>query len=273
MADLSQLISHRFRGFAAHESTLEGLIAALDFGVRQIEFDIRHTLCGTPIVTHDEAAQDKDGRQHRICDLMARDLPQLGGDFAHMSTAETMFRAIAAHQNKDCLLLIDMKDAGFEDMLYALCAAHGLRDRARWVSWLPEVLFALHEIDKSAPLCLSHWCRPPAAATRAIHRVFIAEDNHIARPMRRYVHGERSGWFVNGPLQGPLKDIISTVCVPAGQLSRPLVDAYHAAGITVSAFSYLTADDIKKAEESFGHDTFFCDAKAPFEAFMAAAQT
>ena len=265
MAALSQLISHRFRGFATRESTLDGLLAALNFGVQQIEFDIRVTRCGTPLVTHDETARDDDGTFLRISEVLARDLTEHGGDFAYMPTAEAVFEAIAAHPNQTANILIDVKDAGFEDMIYALCAARGLLDRAIWVSWLPEVLYALHEIDNAAVLCLSHWCQNPGPATYAIHRVYKAKLNHIPRPDRRMVHGERSGWLVEGPLRGDLRKIVSWVCVPAIQISADLVDDYHRDGTQVSAFSYLDLAAIEVAESRFGHDAFFSDAKAPFD--------
>ncbi len=265
MPQFDQLISHRFRGFSEHESTLDGLMAALDFGVQQIEFDIRMTRCGTPIITHDEAAKDKDGRLWHMKDVLASDLSELGGDFARMPTAEALFAAIAAHPNQTCKVLIDVKDAGFEEMLYALAAWQGLRDRAVWVSWLPEFLYAVHDIDPNAPLCLSHWCQSPGDATRAVHTVYNASHGHIDRPKRRYVHGERSGWFVDGPLRGTLRDIVSWVCVPADQISQALVDDYHKDGIQVSAFSYVTAEGMKSAASRYGHDAFFSDALEPFE--------
>lgn len=267
MARLEHIISHRFRGFAKRESTLKGLNAALSFGVKQIEFDIRMTRCGTPLITHDEAAYDRAGQLHRICDVHAQDLSNLGGDFAYMPTADALFSAIAEHDNKDCKILIDVKDAGFETMLYALCALHRLCDRALWVSWLPEVLYAIHDIDPDAKRCLSHWCQAPDTHTRTIHRVFDANLGHIARPDRRYVHGERSGWFVDGPLRGDLRQIVDWVCVPANQISRALVDDYHQDNIQVSAFSYVTAAAIEQAENRFGHDGFFSDAREPFEAY------
>jgi glycerophosphoryl diester phosphodiesterase len=264
MARFDQIISHRFRGFSNYESTLAGLIAALDFGVQQIEFDIRLTRCGLPLITHDEAALDQHGIRHKICDVMARDLQGLGGDFTRMPSAEALFTAISRHDNQSCLLLIDVKDAGFEDMLYALCAAHGLRDRSIWVSWLPEVLYAIHDIDKETRSCLSHWCLPPSSATCAVHTVYQAVNGHINRPARSHVHGERSGWFIDGPLRGHLRDIVDWVCVPADQISAALVEDYHTDGTQVSAFSYLTLEAINRADEKFGHDAFFSDAKAPF---------
>lgn len=268
MARFEHIISHRFRGFSHHESTMEGLIAALDFGVKQIEFDIRLTRCGTPIITHDESARDKSGIVRKICDVMARDFPTLGGDFVRMPAARDLFAAIAQHENRDCTLLIDVKDAGFEKMLYALCAQYRLRDRSIWVSWLPEVLFAVHDIDPKARTCLSHWCQSPDLTTSAVHTVYQAKFGHIDRPDRRYVHGERSGWFVDGPLRGALREIVNWVCVPAGQISAALVEDYHTDGTQVSAFSYLTLDAMNVAEQRYGHDAFFSDAKAPFESAL-----
>ncbi|MEL6686435.1 MAG: glycerophosphodiester phosphodiesterase family protein [Pseudomonadota bacterium] len=266
MALFDQLISHRFRGFSDRESTMDGLINALDFGVRQIEFDIRMTRCGTPLITHDEAARTEDSTLAKICDVRAAELGLLGGDFAYMPTARKLFEAISAHDNRECQILIDVKDAGFEEMIYALCAEHNLRDRALWVSWLPEVLYALEDIDPEAKKCLSHWCASPDERTHEIHTVYAAENRHIHRPDRNYVHGERSGWFVDGPLKGDLREIVDWVCVPADQISRALVGDYHQDGTKVSAFSYLTSDAIQTAEQRYGHDAFFCDAKQPFEA-------
>ena len=265
MVAFEQIISHRFRGFGAHESTMGSMIAALDFGVRQLEFDIRFTRCGTPIVTHDEHARDARGHRHHLKDVTAAQLPQLGGDFAHMSRAEDMFEAIAAHPNTECRLLVDVKDAGFEDMLYALVARHRLRAHCLWVSWLPEVLYAIRDLDADAPLCLSHWCEPPGAATRAVHRVFEAKGNAIPRPERRFVTGERSGWFVNGALRGEMRELVDWVCVPSGSVSRALVEDYHRSGIKLSAFSYISAAAMQAAEDRFGHDAFFSDAFEPFE--------
>ncbi|MEP1230548.1 MAG: glycerophosphodiester phosphodiesterase [Litorimonas sp.] len=265
MVELSNLIAHRFRGFSAYENSLEGLQTALDFGVKQIEFDIRVTKCGTPLIYHDEYALDKAGRVHHIKDIYQKDLQALGGVFAHMPTAEALFSAIATHDNKSVKILIDMKDAGFEDMLYALIHANRLESRALWVSWLPETLYAIHTLDQKAKLCLSHWCGAPTDKIKRQHRVFTSKDGHIARPKRRYVHGERSGWYVNGPIKGALRAILSSVCVPQAMVTRELVDNYHADGIEVSCFSYVDWDHINLHKKQFNIDDYFIDNKSVFD--------
>ncbi|WP_026942167.1 glycerophosphodiester phosphodiesterase [Hellea balneolensis] len=265
MVSLSNLISHRFRGFAPHENTVQGLIAALDFGVLNLEFDIRVAKCGTPMIYHDEYALDKIGTAHRLSDVMARDYAALGGLFSHMPTAEMLFAAMGAHPNKDARFLIDIKDAGFEAEIHALVMLNRLGGRVIYVSWVPEALYTMHDIAPEADFCLSHWCQSPDAKTRKVHKVFKAKLGHIKRPRRKKVHGERSGWFVDGPLRGELRDIVTSVCVPQAMVSRALVDDYHKDGIEVSTFSYIDWEHINRQKERFNIDTYFIDNKRVFD--------
>lgn len=266
MVTQTQLVSHRFRGFSPHENTIAGLNAALDYGVNQVEFDIRVAKCGTPLIYHDEASKTASGRLIKICDVMAEGRESLGGAFTHMPTAEALFEAAAKHPNK-AKLLIDMKDAGFEDMLVALAHANGLTDRIVWVSWLPETLYAVRDLLPNAELTLSHWCQNPNAGVRKLHQVFEAKDGNVPRPPRRLIIGERSGWFVDGPLAGEMRALVQNVCVPATMVTRDLVANYQADGIKVSAFSYVTRDGLDKAETELGLDDYFIDAKVVFDSF------
>ncbi len=265
MVCLKNLISHRFRGFAPYENTVDGLIAALDFGVLNLEFDIRVARCGTPMIYHDASAPDGMGRPRPLCENMAADYPDLGGLFAHMPTAEALFMAAGQHANKEARFLIDIKDAGFETEIHALVQMSGLAGRVVYVSWLPEALYAMHDIDPKAEFCLSHVCQKPGANMRSGHRVFKAKMGHIKRPKRKMVHGETSGWFVDGPLRGDLRDIVTSVCVPESMVSRALVDDYHKDGIEVSTFSYIDWEHIKRHKERFNIDLYFIDNKQVFD--------
>lgn len=267
MISLSSLISHRFRGFSKYENSIEGLNAALDFGVKQVEFDIRVTRCGTPLIYHDEAAPDANGDLNYICKIMAKDRHALGGVFAHIPTADALFSAASQHSNK-AHLLVDIKDAGFEHMLVALAKAYRLEDRITWVSWLPETLYAIRDLLPEAKLTLSHWCQNPNAAIRSVHQVFEAKDGQIPRPSRYHVLGERSGWFVDEPLQGDIRNLIDNVCVPANMVTKSLVENYHGDGITVSAFSYISKNGVEKANNDFGLSDYFIDTKAAFDEFV-----
>lgn len=267
--DFSKLISHRFRGFSDFENSLEGLKKALDFGVQQVEFDIRLARCGTPMVYHDESAPDNSGKSRFLCRYMANEFSGMGNVFAQIPTADQLFSAIAQHSHKDCLLLVDIKDAGAEAALYALAKSYGLSERLIWVSWLPEVLYAMNDIEKGQSLCLSHWCRRPGRNTRAIHHIYSADKGHIERPNRKWVVGERSGWFVDGALRGELRKILTHVCVPANQVWRDLVTQYQADGIQVSAFSFIEEETLEKEHKRLNLNAYFIDNKSVFETYKS----
>ncbi len=269
MLDISRLISHRFRGFAEEENTIAGLTAAMSRGVALLEFDIRVTRCGTPLIYHDEFAQDGEGAIRKICDIMAKDLIGLGGRFATMPTAENLFHAAGLHPNKDARLLVDIKDAGFESEIHALVMMAGMGERVTYVSWVPESLYQIHDIAPQVPLCLSHWCRNPNALIRKLHTVHVAKNNAIPKGKPTTIHGERSGYFVDGRLNGELLEIIKStkgsVCVPQDMVSAELVSAYHATGIEVSAFSYVDWPSILAANSAMNIDQYFIDDKAVFD--------
>ncbi len=267
MLTLSQLVSHRFRGFSPHENTLEGLLKALDFGVEQVEFDIRVTRCGTPLIYHDEATTDSKGQQHQICDILAKDRDKMGGKFGYMPTADALFSAAANHPSQ-ARLLVDMKDAGFEDMLVALAHTHGIVDRIVWVSWLPETLYAIKDLLPDAELTLSHWCKNPNAMIRSHHIAHESRDGEIKRPDRRLAHGERSGWFVDGALSGDIRALVNNVCVPVDMVTRELVDNYQKDDIGVSAFSYVSRTAVNEAHQNLGLDAYFIDDKSVFDSFI-----
>jgi len=219
---MSRLISHRFRGFAGEENTVAGLTAAMSRGVELLEFDIRVTLCGTPLIYHDEYALD-----------------------------------------------IDIKDAGFETEIHSLVMTAGLGERVTYVSWVPEALYQIHDIAPTVPLCLSHWCQSPNEKTRKVHKVYEARNGRIPRRSTVTIHGERSGYFVDGRLQGELFDIIKatngSVCVPQDMVSAELVQAYHAEAIEVSAFSYVDWNSIMAADKAMKIDQYFIDDKIVFD--------
>jgi len=269
MLPIDRLISHRFRGFSAFENTIEGLQKALDFGVKYLEFDVRVKRCGTPIIYHDEYAIDPAGRKHVIADLQISDIRKLGGVFAHMPLAEDLFKAAADHANSDAIFLIDIKDLGFEIEINALVHLAGIQHRSIYVSWIPEVLYRIHNLAPSIPLCLSHWCESPDEKVRAAHHVDQSEDGIIPRVDAPYIHGDRRGWYISGGLKGEMLDILKAskgaICVPENMISRPLSDYYHLHGLQVSAFSFTDWPTIKAFDDTFKIDLYFIDNKRIFD--------
>jgi glycerophosphoryl diester phosphodiesterase len=266
---LTDLISHRFRGFSKYENTLDGLKSALDFGVLNLEFDVRMALCGTPMVYHDEYAIDKNGKRQHLSEHKAADFKKIGGDFARMPRFEALLAAVAGHKSQNARLLVDIKDAGFEEEINALISLFRLQNRTIYVSWLPEVLYKLHDIAPDVPKCLSHWCQPVNQMIRAHHKVFRSKDGTIPVKPSRYIMGVRSGWEITAPITGSMLDVLKTsnggVCVPQNMISRDLSDYYHKHGLFVSTFSYINWENIRTHKQEFGIDMYFIDNKQVFD--------
>jgi len=263
---INDLVTHRFRGFAPNENTVEGFIAALDSGVRHLEFDIRVARCGTPMIYHDAQAKDSTGQDRYLCNYKASEFARLGGTFSYIPTAEDLLDVAGRYAAPETRLLIDIKDAGFEDEIIALVNLNRLQDRTVYVSWVPEVLYAVYARDPKAQLCLSHWCQTPPKSEHVGHDVFEAKNNEIPDTGRRYIHGGSSGWFTQGPLRGTLRDIVSFVCVPQDMVTPDLVAGYQKDNIKVSTYSYLDWDHIKAHKSDMNVDLFFIDNKDVFDA-------
>jgi len=267
--EIGALISHRFRGFAPHENTLKGLCAALDFGVQNLEFDIRMAKCGTPMVYHDEYALDGDGDKHYLCDYKASEYARLGGAFARMPTLDALFSTVKVHSNQTAKLLVDIKDLGFEHEIHALVMYYRLQSRAIYVSWVPEVLYRIHKLAPDIPLCLSHWCGDVSEAVAASHDMHISKDGSIPRLADKYIIGVRYGWVSKHALSGDILRILKAsgggICVPQMMLTSKLSGYYHSQNLFVSTFSYTDWASINTHKHALNIDMYFIDNKQVFE--------
>ena len=221
------------------------------------------------MIYHDPAAKDGKGKTQKLCDIMASDFAAQGGAFAHMPSAEALFALAAAHPNTSAKLLVDIKDAGFEEAIMALVHMHGLADRVIYVSWVPEVLYAIHALDPAAKLCLSHWCQNPNAIIRAKHAVHAAKNGHVPDTGEREIIGQASGWFVDGSLRDNMREMVDCVCVPQDMVTAELVADYHADNIEVSTFSYIDWDHIRDHDKRMNIDWYFIDSRGVFDQLSA----
>ena len=270
---LDALISHRFRGFAPRENTLKGLRAALDFGVLLLEFDVRMAKCGTPMIYHDEYANDKHGVRRLLCDIPAYKFKKAGGRFASMPTLEALFSTIKHHKNKQAKFLIDIKDLGFEHEIHALVMYYGLAERVVYVSWIAEVLYRIHALAPNIPLCFSHWSGKISDKNykqiASKHEIFISKTGDIPRMNEDYILGKRMGWVLEKPLTGELLNILKAcngmICIPTELIKPELSDYYHQHNIQISTFSYTDLAKIKQHSNEFKIDMYFVDNKQVFE--------
>ena len=239
--------------------------AALDWGIRIVELDVRVTRCGTPVVFHDEDVCVGD-TSIKISQTALSDFSDLGGRFLSIPTLEAVLARAAQHQDPPTLL-VDIKESRIEEAVAGLVRAHGLRDQAVYVSWLPEVLYAVHRLDSSVPLCFSHWPAEPGALARRHHTVHESFGEVPEPPPSP--RGTRSGWLLHNYLEGELMDILSKVngyvCIPVGGASLALLSHYSQRGVRVCPFSYTRPEAALEAAAA-GYGPLFVDDRAVFEA-------
>ena len=266
------LISHRFRGFSSTENTIEGLLNALDYGVAHVEFDVRIAACGTPVVYHDEFIMDDLGHRTYLHKYKASSYPKLGDRFAKIPTLDRLLSRAADHKNKSTKLLIDIKDFGLETAIHALVMSYNLQNRVVYVSWLPEVLYALDHLEPTIPKCFSHWSQPVNRTIRSFHRVYNSKDGLIPKPATSQIIGQRSGWEVLSPIKGRFLKVLQRsnggVCVPRDMITRPLSQYYHDKGLFVSTFAYTSVQGIEEDYNNFNIDLYFVDNKIVFDKLL-----
>lgn len=153
-----KLLSHRLRGFSSHEGSIGALDAALAAGVRNIEIDTRLTSDAQILVFHDTRLDRLTPNRGLIADYdisirgrlqykspPPEDLPTLDEFVTHFS-----------RNSEDAELFIDIKDYGAEQQHCQIINDAGVADRTWIVSWCPQILLRVHQLDPDLRLSFSH---------------------------------------------------------------------------------------------------------------------
>src|ERR687897_900990 len=74
MRSLPLIIGHRGASAVAPENTMAAFRKAIEAGADGIEFDVRLSRDGLPVVIHDDSLRRTGSRPERIADLNAEDL-------------------------------------------------------------------------------------------------------------------------------------------------------------------------------------------------------
>jgi glycerophosphoryl diester phosphodiesterase len=149
------IIAHRGASAVAPENTIAAFQAAIDAGADGIEFDVRLTREGVPVVIHDETLYRTAGVRSRVSDMSLDQLIQ----FAVPSVAQ-LFELF---QSNSLALHLEMK--GREGRLAEACCRiveqYRMKDRVIFSCFEHSLLQTVKEIDpefKTAALF-----QPPAA--------------------------------------------------------------------------------------------------------------
>jgi glycerophosphoryl diester phosphodiesterase len=193
------IIAHRGASAVASENTMAAFEAAIEVGADGVEFDVRLTRDGVPVIIHDDTLYRTAGVRTRVADMSLEELSQF--DVPSVAQLFELFQA------NDLALHLEMKshETQLAEACCRLVEQYGLKDRVIFSSFEHSLLQAVKNINpwfKTAALF-----QPPAAfvikRARAIGADGLALHHRLATP-RLLDEAKQAGlkvavWTVDDP--------------------------------------------------------------------------
>lgn len=223
---LPRVIGHRGAAALAPENTLASLRAAHDAGARWVEFDVRLSADGIPVLAHDSTLERVAGRKARVAALSAAELAatDAGAWFSPAFAGEgipTLAAALALCGRLGLGVNIEMKWCGVRSLALVRAVAVAIGETRR-VGAMPPVLVSSF---RSVLMQALRYADP------AVPRGLLME-----RP--------RAGWRVR------LRGIgASAIVCGAGSLKPARAGALKQAGLPLAVF---TVNDPARAAMLYG---------------------
>lgn len=152
------IIGHRGASAIAPENTMAAFREAIAVGAHGIEFDVRLTRDGVPVVIHDSTLRRTGGLPHRIADLTWKEVSKVdvgswfSGSFVN-ETVPSLAELFTLFQSNNSTLYLEMKSDSASDQ-HALAEAcvraideHSLKDRVMVECFQLPALKIVKEID------------------------------------------------------------------------------------------------------------------------------
>ena len=155
----TRVLTHRIRGFGPAEGSLGNLAAAIKAGVRLVEVDTRHTADQRIVVHHSPCLGSITTGSGLIGELHSEEVFKqrfLRKPDECLAPLEA-FLDVARHVG-DLELWIDIKDYGLESKYIELVRDYGIQEKVRLISWIPETVVRLRQLDPAIGVGFSYSC-------------------------------------------------------------------------------------------------------------------
>jgi glycerophosphoryl diester phosphodiesterase len=138
-------IGHRGARAYEPENTLRSFKKALEIGADAVEFDVRKTKDNHLVVIHDTDVKRTTNGKGLVADLTLKEIKDLSTEKAEkIPTLEEVLDFMDAKAK----MLIELKEAGYEDKILSLITARKLRKNVIIVSFLEDALKKIRELDQ-----------------------------------------------------------------------------------------------------------------------------
>jgi glycerophosphoryl diester phosphodiesterase len=135
-------IGHRGAKAYKTENTLESFSKAIELGANAIEFDVRRSKDAQLIISHDDNLKKVFGKDVLVSEATLRELKQLTDN--RIATLEEALHFISGKIEK---ILVELKEAGYEQAVLDLITKENMKDRVIVVSFLEEALARVRDLD------------------------------------------------------------------------------------------------------------------------------
>lgn len=147
------IIGHRGASAVAPENTIAAFAAAIEAGADGIEFDVRLSSDGIPVVIHDETLYRTAGLRRRVVDMSVKQLNEF--DVPSLAQLFELFKS------NELILYLEMKEVEAAEKCCELVEQSGFKHRVIFECFDHSALKIVRNIDvtfKIAPLF-----QPPAS--------------------------------------------------------------------------------------------------------------
>ena len=153
--DNTKFLSHRLRGFDNIDSSLIAITKAVQSDAPYLEIDTRVSKDGIIYVAHDDALLS-DKSSLSISEKTSSEIDTfIQKNSLKVITLDALLNVFSRRKNNSQVLMIDIKDYGFEMQHLDLVKKYKLTKHITWVSWIPQSLQEMDKLDPFSPKILS----------------------------------------------------------------------------------------------------------------------
>ncbi len=135
-----RVVGHRGTAGLAPENTIKGFRKALSVGVDSIEFDVRLSADGTPVVIHDPAVERTTDGEGKVSELTVSEIKSLDAGGAEIPLLD---EALDFLNDKEVWIRVELKEEAAAEPALDEVMEHGLVDRTMFISFHRQALEGL----------------------------------------------------------------------------------------------------------------------------------
>ncbi len=169
------IIAHRGASYIEPENTLRSFKKALDMNVDAIEFDVRFSKDGVPVVIHDDTVDRTTNGKGKVSEMSLEELKKLdAGMGEQIPTLQETLDLI----DRKAFILIELKELYNENIILEEVLIRDLLDNVMFISFYYNVLNNLRNLNNNVKIGYLYY-KPPTPIDEAVR-------NHAFAILPRY---------------------------------------------------------------------------------------